>query len=159
MSDIKDKILSHQNLEKDIFDIKDVSRDGNCFYRTLSLYFTNDESYFKFFREQIYLAALNYKESLKEFFFQQEDDPILVNQKLDGYIEKIKENKFFAGIIEINMAAKIFNLNIAIYELINNNTYYTPYAIFKPDTNTKEYILLYFSKSGEMRIEETQRIL
>ena len=34
-------------------------RNGNCFYRTLSIYFTNDESYFKFFREQKYLAAFN----------------------------------------------------------------------------------------------------
>ena len=106
MVDIKDKILSHQNLDTGIFDIKDVCRDGNCFYRTLSIYFTNDESYYKIFRERIYNAAINYKESLKEFFFEQEDDPILVNQKLDGYIEKIKENKIFAEIIEINMAEK-----------------------------------------------------
>ena len=68
MADIKQIILSHKNLDKDLFDIKDVCRDGNCFYSTLSLYFTNDESYFKFFREQIYLAALNNKDGLKEFF-------------------------------------------------------------------------------------------
>ena len=68
MVDIKDKILSHQNLDTGIFYIKDVCRDGNCFYRTLSKYFTNDESYYKIFREQIYNAAINYEESLKEFF-------------------------------------------------------------------------------------------
>ena len=40
------------------------------------------------------------------------------------------------------MAAKIFSLNIDIYEIFNNRTYYTPYAIFKPDSNTEEYSLI-----------------
>ena len=64
MTDIKQIIVSHKNLDKDLFDIKDVCCDGNCFYGPLSLYFTNDESYYKFIREQIYLAALNNKDSL-----------------------------------------------------------------------------------------------
>lgn len=59
------------------------------FIVSLNLYFTNDESYFKFFKEQIYLAALNNKNGLREFFFEQKDAPILVNQKIDCYIEKI----------------------------------------------------------------------
>ena len=67
MIDIKQIILSHKNLDKDLFDIKNVCHNGNCFYHSLSLYFTNDKSYFKFFREQIYLASLN-KEGLLEFF-------------------------------------------------------------------------------------------
>ena len=116
------------------------------FIVSLNLYFTNDESYFKFFKEQIYLAALNNKNGLREFFFEQKDAPILVNQKIDCYIEKIWKNKFFEGIIEINMVAKICNINIAIYEIINNNTYYIPYAIFKPESNPKECILINFKK-------------
>ena len=32
--------------------------------------------------------------------------------KLDGYINKIKENEFFAGVIEIYIAFKLFKLGI-----------------------------------------------
>ena len=42
------------------------------------------------------------------------------------------------------MVAKIFNINIAIYEIINKNTYYLPYAIFKPESNSKGRILINF---------------
>ena len=142
MADIKSLIISHQNLNKDLFKIIDVGKDGNCFYRTLSLYFTNEETYFNFFRNQIYLAAKNNIESLKEFFVEDEEDQILVNNKIEGYIEKIKENMFFAGNVEINLAAKIFAINIAIYEIINNNKYYTPYAIFTPESNPEDIILI-----------------
>ena len=144
MADIKSLIISHQNLNKDLFKIIDIGKDGNCFHRTLSLYFTNEETYFNFFRNQIYLAAKNNIESLNEFFVEDEEDQILVNNKIEGYIEKIIENMFFAGNVEINLAAKIFAINIAIYEIINNNKYYTPYAIFTPESNPEDIILINF---------------
>lgn len=44
------EIKADKPLNKDICSISDVSRDRNCFYRTLSLYFSNDESHYKFFK-------------------------------------------------------------------------------------------------------------
>ena len=90
------------------------------------------------------MAAKNNIESLKEFFVEDEEDQILVNNKIEGYIEKINENMFFAGNVEINLAAKIFSIIIAIYEIINNNKYYTPYAIFIPESNPEDIILINF---------------
>ena len=52
------------------------------------------------------MAAKNNIESLKEFFAEDEEDQILVNNKIEGYIEKINENMFFAGNVEINLAKK-----------------------------------------------------
>ena len=49
MSDIYNLILSHKPLDKNLFENIDVGRDGNCFYLTLSLFFTNEESHYKFF--------------------------------------------------------------------------------------------------------------
>ena len=46
-------IKNHKNLNKELFAINDVDRDGNCYFRILSLYFTNDQSYYQFFRELI----------------------------------------------------------------------------------------------------------
>ena len=79
MNDINDLLKNHKTINKELVQIKDVIGDGNCYYRTLSLYFTNEESYYKFFREQIYLAAMNNINELKEFFLNNENDEILNN--------------------------------------------------------------------------------
>jgi hypothetical protein len=57
MSDISIKIKEHKEINKDLLEIDDVERDGNCFYRTLSLYFTKDETHYSFFREQVYITS------------------------------------------------------------------------------------------------------
>ena len=44
-------------------------------------------------------------------------DEIIVNIKYDNYIEEIKQDKFFAGNIEIAISSILFNLNISIYKL------------------------------------------
>ena len=54
-----------------------------------------------FFRVQIHMAAKNNINELKDFFLPEVADPVIVDTKLDGYINKIKENKFFAGNMEI----------------------------------------------------------
>ena len=40
---------------------------------------------------------------------------------MEGYINQIKNNYFFAGIIEISMASLIFNKNIIIYKTNYNS--------------------------------------
>jgi len=111
MLDIFSKIKEHKEIKKNLLEINEVERDGNCFYRTLSLFFTKDESHYSFFREQIYLAAKNNINELRDFFVEDKNDPILDNNKIEAYIEQIKENKFFAGVVEIYIAAKIFQFN------------------------------------------------
>ena len=127
MEVITTSIKAHKEINKELVEIYDVGRYGNCFYRTLSIYFTNVENFYSFFREQIYIAAKNNLNELKEFFILDTEDPILVNDELEEYLEKIKENKCFAGNIEINIAAKIFNVNIAVYEKPNFDSNYIPY--------------------------------
>ena len=48
MGRIIEIIKKHEEIDKDSVDIIDVDHDGNCYYRTLSLYFTYDESYYNF---------------------------------------------------------------------------------------------------------------
>lgn len=50
------------------------------------------------------------------------------------------------------MVAKICNINIAIYEIINNNTYDIPYAIFKPESNRKGCILINFENCNHYNL-------
>ena len=88
MYELYNLIISHKPLNHNLIEIIDVCRDGNCFYRTLSLFYVSDESQYIFFGEQIYLAAKNNIKELKEFFKDEIQDPILENNKLEGYIGK-----------------------------------------------------------------------
>lgn len=40
---------------KDEVNINNIDGDGNCFFRNLSLFFTNDENYHHFFREILFI--------------------------------------------------------------------------------------------------------
>lgn len=84
MKKILEIIKKHEEIDKDSVVIIDIDRDGNCYYRTLSLYFTNDESYNNFFREQIHLAAKNNKNEFRYFFVSEDTDTVLVNIQLEG---------------------------------------------------------------------------
>ena len=59
MTDVFNLIKNHKQINKELLEVHDVDCDGNYFFYTLSLYFTNDQSHYKFFREQIYIAAKN----------------------------------------------------------------------------------------------------
>ena len=65
MSDIYNIIISHKPINHNLVEIIDVSQDGNCFYLTLSLFYTKEEFHYKFFWEQIYLEAKNNINELK----------------------------------------------------------------------------------------------
>lgn len=91
-------------------------------------------------------------ENLKEFFSEEEDDPILLNYKLEGYINKIKENAFFAGTIEFYIAVKLLNINIAIYERNTEMDDFTQYSFFQPESATDEYIILNLENRGHFNL-------
>jgi len=116
----------------------------------LIFYFIKDVSFYNLFRKQIYASALDNFENLEEFFY---DD--LVNNKIDGYVDKIKKDGFFAGIIEIYLAVKILNINIAIYERKNITDDYIQYAFFEPESGTNEIIIIGFENRGHCKILNT----
>ena len=72
---IEQKILLHkiqnkQTINQDEIIISPIIGDGNCFYRSISLHLTNEQSNHKIIREFIYEAAKECKENLKPFFSQ-----------------------------------------------------------------------------------------
>ena len=61
-------IKNNQNISKNLLTEFTVIKDGNCWYRTLSLFFTGDEQYHNTFRMIIYEAAKTNKEKFIPFF-------------------------------------------------------------------------------------------
>ena len=49
MMQIIDLITNHKKLDKYLFEVKDVDGDVNCYFRTLSLYFTQFNHIMNFF--------------------------------------------------------------------------------------------------------------
>ena len=62
-------IKNRKNLYKELFAINDVDRDDNSYFRTLSLYFANDQSYYQFLCKLIYNTTKIISMILKTFFF------------------------------------------------------------------------------------------
>ena len=104
----------------------------NLFYRSLFLFFTNSEGN---------LAIIN-KEFIKPFLLTGLEDDILAEHKLENYIERIKNEGLYAGIIEISLAIIIFNNTIIIYsveeELIETKDIKEPSDIKTNKVNQKK---------------------
>ena len=77
--------------------------DGNCWYRTLNLYFDGVEDNYKGYGKVIYEQTNNHKEQLSPFFVQNgnnKKDEFLEDLDFDTYIEYISHDYLYAGNIE-----------------------------------------------------------
>ena len=133
-------IKNNQDIPKNQIKLHYINKDGNCWYRLLSKYYTNDEKYYKTFRQIIFESAKNNKELLAPFFLNSEEgvDNVIINIKLEHYIDKIREDSFYAGNIELAISSIIFNLNISIYTSENDED-----TVYKHFTNIWKNINYY----------------
>ena len=74
---LMDKILNMLPLNEIEVIIAHIVWDGNCFYRSLSQFLTNDQNKHEIIGEIIYHAALENKEQIKPFFLGDVSDNIL----------------------------------------------------------------------------------
>ena len=136
------KIVNKKPIKPNDVVVAPVNKDGNCFYRALSLFFTNSEGNHKIIRDIIYNVAIINKEFIKPFFLTGLEDDILADHKLENYIERIKNDGLYAGIIEISLATIIFNYTIIIYsveeELIEKKDIKEPSDIKTNKVNQKK---------------------
>ena len=112
-------LFNHQNIQ--------TTGDGNCWFRTLSLFFDGVEDNYKEYRPKIYEHAIKFKEDLRPFFVQGQNDnndEILENYNFDEYIEHIASNYFYLGNIEILLTSQIYKLHIKNYKIENSMHYY-----------------------------------
>ena len=145
----KNKFLYHKVLKKEIIYkneiiILNVIGDGNCYFRNLSLYFTNNENYHIFFRELLYIYINKNKEDIiKENPYHLYKDKLI---KVIDYIPLIKKEKNFAGELEIAQSIFLYKINIAIYIKDNATSdfkFYNYYYITNSDFINDLLILIY----------------
>ena len=79
-------------LPLDEFIIKDIEKDGNCFYRTLSYYYRETEQDYREFRELIVRYIENHPE---EYIFAVPDDDIVITAQDDELSINAKKKIIF----------------------------------------------------------------
>ena len=88
-----------------------ISKDGNCFFRTISVYLTDTQENYKLIREIIAEYAEANRNQFLDFFIKDNIDQVLGSIELNSYIDNIKNDGEYAGIIEMSIASKIFNMD------------------------------------------------
>ena len=109
----------------------------------------------------MYNEAKNNKEELKPFFLEDTTDDTLVNTKLENYIERIKEDGFYGGIIEIGIISNYFYLNISVYCTDNNDpNLFVHFTNIWKDENLNNFMILHYNKRIEhfsiLNVKKTQ---
>ena len=66
-SHLENIIKTNKDLPKNLVILKEVIKDGNCFYRLLSIYFTESQNQHQIFREIIYESAKTKKDKFIAF--------------------------------------------------------------------------------------------
>ena len=159
------KVLNHENLSRDIINIKNVEGDGNCFYRVISQFLFNNELFHQKIRNEIYEKAENRgKNDLKGINLLEN-----VDLSASKYINNIQFNGGFAGDYEISIAHKLYSINIAAYRFKNddelsfikfynddgNNNRNLLILIYKNDNH---YQLAYYKKKEKIKENEIEGI-
>ena len=155
--------LKNLKIKEDCLNNISIYKDGNCFFRSISTFFSNSEEYHLFFRNLIYdYIRVNFDELISEFPY------IYYNGKsidLDDYIPLIKINGTYAGEFECNIISKMFNINILLLQYTtddntNENYYsyityfgkleensYRPLCILEFQQNNKHFEPLFFDNN------------
>ena len=143
---IKKENLQNQIYEGNFFEIKKITGDGNCFFRSISYYLNHTEEMHYSLRNTVYLFVKENITKFYEYCYVEEDIyyiDIVEGEKihkyiLDEYVDKIKKDGFFSGFIEINAAATIINRPIIILEnlkFLNSYIFFNKVALFNNNEN------------------------
>ena len=113
-------IKNRQPIPKNLVEFIPITGDGNCLYRSTSYYLYGHENEYNNIRQKVYNEAKLHKNDIKPFFLSDNTDDTILNIKLGNYIEKIKDNYFYWGIIEMGIISNYYDLNINVYIYDNN---------------------------------------
>ena len=139
------------------FELENVEGDGNCGYRALALQIYGDEECHYKIREDIYNYLKINASHFSELNFQIEGGFVTANE----YIEKVKEEGFWMGDLEISIVNKIYEASLYVYELRNDLNLYllSKYGDINDDkklflnicfVNNNHYNILYEKKGDKI---------
>ena len=110
------------NIPNNFFIINEINPDGNCFFRSVSKFFTGNEENYSFFRNIVYNYIGKHKNEyiINNNYIEYKGGVI----DIEDYIEMVKLDGNFSGELEISAITKIFNISIYLFELNENSKFY-----------------------------------
>ena len=132
--DLKDAVYGEKNLlSKEIY-IKEITKDGNCFYRSISFFLLNTEEFYLEIKNLIIDWINNNYKQYTEFFGDDETNNITKEEQAQNELEYIKKKDSWGTHYTIAIACLLFNIDIALYIKTDVNVYKC-YYLFKIDKN------------------------
>ena len=140
-------MIKNKQFEKSLFIKENITGVGNCLYRCISYHFFHDEYSYNIIRNLVYQYVKSNQNEILEYCDIENNNVIVkieLNSKIikygiEDYINKIKEDGFYGGFIEIYSISKIYNKHIVILRPNNDNISF--YNIIMIYNNTKKKIL------------------
>ena len=128
--------------------IRKIGGDGNCFFRSLSFFFTHSENYKDYFRNCIY----NYINKNSSFFIKEFPFIFYNNQIINiyNYINNINNDCYYAGELELLASADLFKINILVLEYIEEYKGYIQRNKIERDQSSKPILFLLFNEYNKI---------
>jgi len=160
------KVLNTQIYENNFYDIIKIGGDGNCLFRTISMYLYGTEELYSLIRAEAYKYISNNINKFYEYCYVQNDIyyiDIEENNKikkyiLDDYINNIQKDGFYAGFLELNAISIIYNRPIVIFDILSYKSiyYYNKLMIFnhneKENVNIEEVIFINLKNKNHFQL-------
>ena len=130
------------------FIFRDVVGDGNCGYRAIAIQLFENESYHNIIRQHVYEYLKINKDQFIDFIFDT-DNKLLNNEE---YIEKIKNDKFWMGDLEMSVLPQIYDATILVFELTPNGYVKLIYSYGDIYNNSKIFLTLCFVNGNHFNV-------
>jgi len=115
MNEFLSLIKSRQNISKDKVNFIEIIGYGNCLYHSFSYFLSGNENEHPKIRKEVYEKAIIHKNELRIFFLENREDEVLIDSRIDNYLEKIKIIGFYGGPIELGILSNTYQINISVY--------------------------------------------
>ena len=130
------------NIPNNYFIVTDITKDGNCFFRSVSKYLSGEEKYHLFLRK----IAYNYIKKNKNTIITKNENNLIYKENkfynLDEYLKELSEDGNYSGELEFYAISQIFNIAIYVYEFDNNLKSYRFLYKYNINNETFQYCMI-----------------
>ena len=152
-SKLKKKVYKGQSLNGDEISIIKIRDDGNCFYRSLSYFFLNNQEFYEIIKNYIIDWIDNNYKTFENFFGDDEANNISKETIAKLEFDYIKNSNSWGSHYTISIACLMFNIDIALY-IKDNEDNYKQYILFSQNSSDsqRELCILEFHNNNHFNI-------
>ena len=146
--ELYETVTNHKDITSDLINVINIEKDGNCLYRAISYFLFNDQINHSYIRKEI-------KERAQQI---QRNNPLKLdlienlNLSISRYINDKMNEGAFAGDYEISLAHQLYNINIVVYEKINDNEFSFINFYNDDGNNNRDLLILILENNNHYKL-------